>query len=214
VFHVNLACGYAIPAYSRDLLIQHACWLRTHEKAKVDIEAHTITAGTREYNLGRGERIGNAVESFMLGVGDSNTQVNVVSFGEERLIVEPINYYEDAKNERFVLKYHSPVSMKLVEFEPGRCDSVIADSTLEENIALLKSNPSIVVTIEGYSEAGESGGLQELSDCRALVVYKRLVGAGIASDRIRSIKGLGATARSKSLVVLVPELDVSREKGA
>jgi peptidoglycan-associated lipoprotein len=44
------------------------------------LEGHADERGTREYNLGLGERRGNAV---MAAIGNTS-QVTVVSYGEER----------------------------------------------------------------------------------------------------------------------------------
>jgi peptidoglycan-associated lipoprotein len=58
----------------------HAKYLRDRPSSRVTLEGHADERGTREYNLGLGERRGNAV-SQALG---SASQVTVVSYGEER----------------------------------------------------------------------------------------------------------------------------------
>ena len=52
--------------------------------ARVVLEGHTDERGTREYNMGLGERRGNAVSSAMQANGGSAGQLGVVSYGEER----------------------------------------------------------------------------------------------------------------------------------
>jgi len=58
----------------------HAKYLRDRPEARMSLEGNADERGTREYNLGLGERRGNAV---MAAIG-SPSQVTVVSYGEER----------------------------------------------------------------------------------------------------------------------------------
>jgi len=58
----------------------HAAYLRQFPGARVTLEGNADERGTREYNLGLGERRGNAVMSAL----GSMQQVSVVSYGEER----------------------------------------------------------------------------------------------------------------------------------
>ncbi len=59
----------------------HAKYLRDRPSARLTLEGHADERGTREYNLGLGERRGNAVNA---AVAASPGQATVVSFGEER----------------------------------------------------------------------------------------------------------------------------------
>ena len=62
----------------------HASYLRQFPGARVTLEGNADERGTREYNLGLGERRGNAVSSAVGAAGASSSQLNVVSYGEER----------------------------------------------------------------------------------------------------------------------------------
>lgn len=62
----------------------HAAYLRQFPNARVTLEGNADERGTREYNLGLGERRGNAVSSALQANGGSASQLNVVSYGEER----------------------------------------------------------------------------------------------------------------------------------
>src|SRR5258708_3947406 len=62
----------------------HASYLRQFPGARVTLEGNADERGTREYNLGLGERRGNAVSSAVGAAGGSSSQLNVVSYGEER----------------------------------------------------------------------------------------------------------------------------------
>ena len=62
----------------------HAKYLRDRPEARMNLEGNADERGTREYNLGLGERRGNAVSAAIQGNGGSAGQISVVSYGEER----------------------------------------------------------------------------------------------------------------------------------
>ncbi|MBY6205753.1 peptidoglycan-associated lipoprotein Pal [Halomonas denitrificans] len=62
----------------------HAAYLRANSSARVLLEGHADERGSREYNLGLGERRGNSVLDLMRAEGVAGNQVEVVSYGEER----------------------------------------------------------------------------------------------------------------------------------
>ena len=62
----------------------HAKYLTDRPSARITLEGNADERGTREYNLGLGERRGNAVSTALQGNGGSASQLTVVSYGEER----------------------------------------------------------------------------------------------------------------------------------
>ena len=70
----------------RDLrvLAMHAGYLRDFRNRRITIEGHCDERGTREYNLALGERRAQAVERYLTSAGVRASQVETVSFGEER----------------------------------------------------------------------------------------------------------------------------------
>jgi len=62
----------------------HAKYLRDRPSSRMTLEGNADERGTREYNLGLGERRGNAVSGALQGAGGSAGQITVVSYGEER----------------------------------------------------------------------------------------------------------------------------------
>jgi peptidoglycan-associated lipoprotein len=62
----------------------HGKYLADRPSAAITLEGHADERGTREYNLGLGERRGNAVSGALQASGGSAGQLNVVSYGEER----------------------------------------------------------------------------------------------------------------------------------
>jgi peptidoglycan-associated lipoprotein len=73
-----------VKAEYRAILAAHAAYLGAHGSARVTLEGHADERGTREYNLGLGERRGNSVTGLLSAGGGSGNQQNVVSYGEER----------------------------------------------------------------------------------------------------------------------------------
>ena len=71
------------PEY-RGIVSAHAAYVAAHSSARVTLEGHADERGTREYNLGLGERRGNAALGLMSAQGGRGEQLTVVSYGEER----------------------------------------------------------------------------------------------------------------------------------
>jgi peptidoglycan-associated lipoprotein len=85
----------------------HAEYLRQFPNARVTLEGHADERGTREYNLGLGERRGNAVQGALSGAGASSSQLNVVSYGEERPVDRGHDESAWSKNRRVEIIYTS-----------------------------------------------------------------------------------------------------------
>ena len=83
----------------------HAKYLRQFPGARVTLEGNADERGTREYNLGLGERRGNAVSSAVGAAGASSSQLNVVSYGEERPVCKEHNEGCWQKNRRVEIVY-------------------------------------------------------------------------------------------------------------
>ncbi len=68
----------------RDIVAAHASYVASHYTSRVTLEGHADERGTREYNLGLGERRGNAITGLLSAAGGRGNQLDVVSYGEER----------------------------------------------------------------------------------------------------------------------------------
>lgn len=68
----------------RGIVQAHAAYLAANSSARVTLEGHADERGTREYNLGLGERRGNSVSGLASAQGGRSNQLTVVSYGEER----------------------------------------------------------------------------------------------------------------------------------
>jgi peptidoglycan-associated lipoprotein len=72
---------------------------------KVKLEGNTDQRGTREYNIGLGERRAQAVRRALLLQGVAETQITTVSFGAERPAAEGDDESAWSKNRRVELVY-------------------------------------------------------------------------------------------------------------
>ena len=71
------------PEYA-DLLSRHAVRLSNSSRTSVRLEGHADERGSREYNIGLGERRSQTVRRMLLIQGAATNQISTVSFGEER----------------------------------------------------------------------------------------------------------------------------------
>ncbi len=71
-------------AADRETLSFHARNLAVNPGKRLRLEGHADERGTREYNLALGERRGNSVLDYLIVNGASRSQIEVVSYGEER----------------------------------------------------------------------------------------------------------------------------------
>jgi len=67
-----------------DIVSRHAVQLSSNPQARVRLEGHADERGSREYNIGLGERRSQTVRRMLLIQGASASQISTVSFGEER----------------------------------------------------------------------------------------------------------------------------------
>jgi peptidoglycan-associated lipoprotein len=80
-----------ISAESRDVLVEHGRFISLNPTVQVVLEGHTDERGTRDYNLALGESRSKSVYEFLTAQGVSMTQLEIVSFGEERPIAQEHN---------------------------------------------------------------------------------------------------------------------------
>jgi len=67
-----------------DLLQRHASNLANDGRSQIRLEGHADERGSREYNIGLGERRSQSVRRLLLIQGAAADQISTVSFGEER----------------------------------------------------------------------------------------------------------------------------------
>lgn len=84
---------------------EHAEFLINNPNVSVRLEGHADERGTREYNIGLGERRAQAVARVLLSRGVSSEQFEIISYGEERPAVLGSNEEAWAKNRRVEIAY-------------------------------------------------------------------------------------------------------------
>jgi peptidoglycan-associated lipoprotein len=92
------------PEYA-DLLARHAGRLANSSRTQVRLEGHADERGSREYNIGLGERRSQAVRRMLLIQGAASNQISTVSFGEERPAAMGSDESSYALNRRVEIKY-------------------------------------------------------------------------------------------------------------
>ncbi len=87
------------------VLEAHAQFLAANPNTTVLVGGHADERGTPEYNIALGERRAKAVATYLETLGVSSSQINVVSYGEEKPMVKDRSENAFAKNRRAVLVY-------------------------------------------------------------------------------------------------------------
>lgn len=74
---------YELDSEARALLGQNLSWLQQNPRAKVELEGHTDSRGTIEYNLALGAKRSKSVKDALLTGGISAERITTISYGEE-----------------------------------------------------------------------------------------------------------------------------------
>jgi peptidoglycan-associated lipoprotein len=94
-----------IRADSQSVVAAHAAYLSKNPNQKVRLEGHADERGSREYNIGLGERRGQSVRRALSLSGVSETQLSTVSYGEERPAAAGSDEQAYAANRRVEIVY-------------------------------------------------------------------------------------------------------------
>ena len=91
-----------LDADARDTLRRQAAYMAENPGISIVVEGHCDERGTREYNLGLGDRRANAVRDYLVSLGVSANRVTTISFGKERPVALGHNEAAWAQNRRGV----------------------------------------------------------------------------------------------------------------
>ncbi len=91
-----------ISPQAKEQLNKQAVWLKAHPTTVATIEGHCDDRGTREYNLGLGERRSNTVRKYLINLGIAENRLDSISYGKERPAVDGDNEEAWAQNRRAV----------------------------------------------------------------------------------------------------------------
>lgn len=89
----------------REIVRAHAQYMLDNTDVSVRLEGHTDERGSREYNIGLGDRRASSVARLFQVQGVAGERIETVSFGEEKPAVEGHNEKAWAKNRRVEIVY-------------------------------------------------------------------------------------------------------------
>lgn len=83
---------------AKTYLAEQAEWLKENPRTLIVVEGRCDERGTREYNLGLGERRADSAKSYLISKGVAANRIKTVSYGSERPVVAGSNEEAYAKN--------------------------------------------------------------------------------------------------------------------
>lgn len=98
---------YVIKDEFRPLVEAHAKYLASHKKVQVQVIGNTDARGGREYNLALGQKRAESVHKMFSLYGVGETQMDVISYGEEKPKAEGDDETAWAENRRVDIMYSS-----------------------------------------------------------------------------------------------------------
>ena len=92
-----------IPPEYDSTVAAHATYLNQYGTSRLRLEGHTDERGSREYNIGLGERRAQTVRRALMLQGVKEAQITTVSYGEERPAADGSDEKAYAQNRRVEL---------------------------------------------------------------------------------------------------------------
>lgn len=93
---------YNVDEIDAAALRSQAQWLARYPSKRASIQGHADERGTREYNLGLGERRANATKNYLASLGIDASRLTTISYGKERPVDLGSDEASRAKNRRAV----------------------------------------------------------------------------------------------------------------
>ena len=97
---------YAIQDQYKGIVDAHGSFLLSHPASKVTLQGNCDERGSREYNLGLGQRRADSVRKVLAAKGVKDSQMETVSFGKEKPRNPGHNEKAWAENRRTDIVYH------------------------------------------------------------------------------------------------------------
>lgn len=97
--------SFVVKADQQGLVDANAQFIKADASRKVTVEGHTDERGGREYNLALGQKRAEAVRRSLNLLGVSDSQVEAVSFGEEKPAASGSNESAYSQNRRAEISY-------------------------------------------------------------------------------------------------------------
>lgn len=95
---------FTLSSEARQVLGANAKYLNAMSDVKVVIEGHCDERGSDEYNLALGESRALAAKNYLVSLGVSAKRLSVISYGEEKALVDASNEEAWAQNRRAEFK--------------------------------------------------------------------------------------------------------------
>jgi peptidoglycan-associated lipoprotein len=97
--------SFVVRADSAEVLDANARFLKANPNRRVGLEGHTDERGGREYNIALGQKRAESVRRALSLLGVSESQMEPVSFGEERPAALGLDEASFARNRRVEITY-------------------------------------------------------------------------------------------------------------
>ena len=97
--------SFVVKSDAQGLVDANARFIKADASRKVTVEGHTDDRGGREYNLALGQKRAEAVRRSLTLLGVSDSQVEAVSFGEEKPAAAGGNEAAYSQNRRAEISY-------------------------------------------------------------------------------------------------------------
>ncbi len=97
--------GYAVQAADEETVQEHAKYLATHPDRKIRVEGNADERGSTEYNLALGQRRADGVKKMLVLGGAKSSQIETVSYGEEKPKADGHGEAAWSQNRRVDLNY-------------------------------------------------------------------------------------------------------------
>lgn len=101
---------YELKPDARNTVERWAGWLKKYPQVTATIEGHCDERGTREYNLGLGERRATSARNYLIALGVNRDRLKTISYGKERPVCTASNEACWSQNRRAVLMVSGPTS--------------------------------------------------------------------------------------------------------
>jgi peptidoglycan-associated lipoprotein len=95
----------AVQEADKPIVLAHAKYLSEHPDRKVRVEGNCDERGSNEYNLGLGQRRADSVKKMLVLGGANASQIDTVSYGEEKPRCSDHNEACWKQNRRSDIKY-------------------------------------------------------------------------------------------------------------
>ena len=96
---------YAVSDKYKSMVLSHARYLRDNSNLNIRVQGNTDERGSREYNLALGQRRADSVKKVMTLAGTEDSQIESVSYGEEKPRAAGHNEASWAENRRVDIRY-------------------------------------------------------------------------------------------------------------